>query len=139
MPEAQHSGWSQTYGFVWKCCVPLSTQWFCWSLSLLNGYNWEYTLFSDKPISWPFSKHLKVENFFLNKKGVHILIKKMDWSGPLGSPIVRSLKQAFHPRTTLHDPWKSKLGLGVGQHQGPTTLDYIHIPICKPIIYQNWM
>ena len=25
------------------------TQWFCWSLSLLNGYNWEYTLFSDKP------------------------------------------------------------------------------------------
>ena len=26
------------------------TQWFCWSLSLLNGYNWEYTLFSDTPI-----------------------------------------------------------------------------------------
>ena len=36
-------------GCVWKCCVPLFTQWFCWSLSLLNGYNWEYTLFSDKP------------------------------------------------------------------------------------------
>ena len=34
------------------------TQWFCWSLSLLNGYNWEYTLFSDKPtcsvIFWSF-------------------------------------------------------------------------------------
>ena len=26
--------------------------WFCWSLSLLNGYNWGYTLFSDKPIWW---------------------------------------------------------------------------------------
>ena len=26
------------FGFVWKCCVPLKTQWFCWSLSLLNGY-----------------------------------------------------------------------------------------------------
>ena len=23
-----------------------------WSLSLLNGYNWEYTLFSDKPKCW---------------------------------------------------------------------------------------
>ena len=22
------------YGFVWKCCVPHCTQWFCWSLSL---------------------------------------------------------------------------------------------------------
>ena len=22
------------YGCVWKCCVPLFTQWFCWSLSL---------------------------------------------------------------------------------------------------------
>ena len=25
-------------GCVWKCRVPLFTQWFCWSLSLLNGY-----------------------------------------------------------------------------------------------------
>ena len=25
-------------GFVWKCCVPHCTQWFCWSLSLLDGY-----------------------------------------------------------------------------------------------------
>ena len=25
------------------------TQWFCWSLSLLNGYNWGYTPFSDIP------------------------------------------------------------------------------------------
>ena len=37
-------------GFVWKWLVPHCTQWFCWSLSLLNGYNWEYTLFSDKPM-----------------------------------------------------------------------------------------
>ena len=29
--------------------VPHCTQWFSWSLSLLNGYNWGYTLFSDKP------------------------------------------------------------------------------------------
>ena len=36
-------------GFVWKCRVPLFTQWFCWSLSLLNGYNWGYTSFSDIP------------------------------------------------------------------------------------------
>ena len=26
------------------------TQWFCWSLSLLNGYNWGYISFSDIPI-----------------------------------------------------------------------------------------
>ena len=26
------------YGFVWKWLVPHWTQWFCWSLSLLNGY-----------------------------------------------------------------------------------------------------
>ena len=25
-------------GCVWKCCVPHCTQWFCWSLSPLNGY-----------------------------------------------------------------------------------------------------
>ena len=31
------------YGCVWKCCVPHCTQWFCWSLSLWNGYDWEYT------------------------------------------------------------------------------------------------
>ena len=43
-------GTSKTYGCVWKYCVPHCTQWFCWSLSLLNGYNWGYTLFSDKPI-----------------------------------------------------------------------------------------
>ena len=30
---------SWRYGFVWKCCVPHCTQWFCWSLSrFLNGY-----------------------------------------------------------------------------------------------------
>ena len=44
---------SQRLGFdmgVSENSVPHCTQWFCWSLSLLNGYNWEYTLFSDKPI-----------------------------------------------------------------------------------------
>ena len=29
--------WPQSWGCVWKCCVPHCTQWFCWSLSL-NGY-----------------------------------------------------------------------------------------------------
>ena len=28
----------ESNGFVWKWCVPRKTQWFCWSLSLLNGY-----------------------------------------------------------------------------------------------------
>ena len=40
---------SNADGFVWKCRVPRQTQWFCWSLSLLNGYNWGYTPFSDIP------------------------------------------------------------------------------------------
>ena len=31
------------------------TQWFCWSLSLLNGYNWGYTPFSDIP-TWDFCR-----------------------------------------------------------------------------------
>ena len=46
-----------TNGFVWKCCVPHCTQWFCWSLSLLNGYfigNINPT-FSDKPTCHDFS------------------------------------------------------------------------------------
>ena len=29
--------------------VPHCTQWFCWSLPLLNGYNWGYTPVSDIP------------------------------------------------------------------------------------------
>ena len=33
-------------GFVWKSCTPKPNA--EWSLSLLNGYNWRYTLFSDK-------------------------------------------------------------------------------------------
>ena len=35
----------------WVCLkiVYPYTQWFCWSLSLLNGYNWGYTSFSDIP------------------------------------------------------------------------------------------
>ena len=45
------------HGCVWKCRVPHCTQWFCWSLSLLNGYNWEYTIFSDKP-TWTGVKYL---------------------------------------------------------------------------------
>ena len=49
--RAQHQllSYRILHGCVWKCCVPLFTQWFCWSLSLLNGYNWEYTPFSDIP------------------------------------------------------------------------------------------
>ena len=37
---------------IWVCLkiVYPYTQWFCWSLSLLNGYNWGYTSFSDTPI-----------------------------------------------------------------------------------------
>ena len=44
--------WTSPFGCVWKCRVPHCTQWFCWSLSLLNGYfigNINPT-FSDKPI-----------------------------------------------------------------------------------------
>ena len=30
--------------FLWKCCVPRNTHWFCWSLSLwkMASYHWEY-------------------------------------------------------------------------------------------------
>ena len=40
------------YIYIWVCLkiVYPYTQWFCWSLSLLNGYNWGYTPFSDIPI-----------------------------------------------------------------------------------------
>ena len=45
-------------GFVWKCCVPRKTQWFCWSLSLHIPtkwlFHWGYTPFSDIPI-WGIS------------------------------------------------------------------------------------
>ena len=41
---------------IWVCLkiVHPYTQWFCWSLSLLNGYNWGYTPFSDIPICWGY-------------------------------------------------------------------------------------
>ena len=42
--------WNYLSGCVWKWLVPHCTQWFCWSLSLLNGY-WEYSLFSDNYLS----------------------------------------------------------------------------------------
>ena len=43
-------GWSPR-SWKWVCLkiVYPYTQWFCWSLSLLNGYNWGYTPFSDIP------------------------------------------------------------------------------------------
>ena len=37
---------------VWKCCVPLNPMVLLIIIPFLNGYNWEYTLFSDKPICW---------------------------------------------------------------------------------------
>ena len=43
--------WSKSQWVCLKIVYPY-TQWFCWSLSLLNGYNWGYTLFSDKPKSF---------------------------------------------------------------------------------------
>ena len=41
-----------TFPTIWVCLkiVYPYTQWFCWSLSLLNGHNWGYTPFSDIPI-----------------------------------------------------------------------------------------
>ena len=44
---AEFSG--KSIGVCLKIMYPY-TQWFCWSLSLLNGYNWGYTPFSDIPI-----------------------------------------------------------------------------------------
>ena len=38
------------FGCVWKCCVPLNPMVLLIIIPFLNGYNWEYTLFSDKPI-----------------------------------------------------------------------------------------
>ena len=35
--DLMQPGWMAP-GCVWKCCVPHCTQWFCWSLSLLNDY-----------------------------------------------------------------------------------------------------
>ena len=49
-PAAKFHTWSN--GCVWKCCEPHWTQWLMIIIPFLNGYNWEYTLFSDKPQSW---------------------------------------------------------------------------------------
>ena len=40
-------------GCVWKCCVPLNPMVLLIIIPFLNGYNWEYTLFPDKPIFFP--------------------------------------------------------------------------------------
>ena len=46
--------WAITIPLLWMwVCLKIVypyTQWFCWSLSLLNGYNWGYTSFSDIPM-----------------------------------------------------------------------------------------
>ena len=40
-----------TYGCVWKCCVPLNPMVFMIIIPIKWLFHWEYTLFSDKPIS----------------------------------------------------------------------------------------
>ena len=51
--------WAANIQWIWVCLkiVYPYTQWFCWSLSLLNGYNWGYTPFSDIPISMNIIYH----------------------------------------------------------------------------------
>ena len=50
--------------------VPHCTQWFCWSLSLLNGYNWGYAPFSDIP---------KSKAFLYETKLVRTLLQSLSW------------------------------------------------------------
>ena len=45
---------SETVGCVWKWAVPLNPMVLLIIIPFLNGYNWEYTLFSDKPSCWAF-------------------------------------------------------------------------------------
>ena len=60
----------------WVCLkiVYPYTQWFCWSLSLLNGYNWKYTLFSDKPkwLRWDREvlQHLQLQYVHIGPRGM---------------------------------------------------------------------
>ena len=39
-------------GCVWKCCVPLCTQWLMIIIPMKWLFHWEYSLFSDKPKYW---------------------------------------------------------------------------------------
>ena len=75
---------SYFYGFIWVCLkiVYPYTQWFCWSLSLLNGYNWGYTPFSDIPISW----HITAYNLSYRSMSIYNCGHKCKSTNRLGWP-----------------------------------------------------
>ena len=88
-PQPWILGWKT---LMWVCLkiVYLMTQWFCWSLSLLNGYNWGYTLFSDKPMYhfYPFLFFSLCQN--LTKLDIRLAVQKIRSQ--------RLISCAFEPR-----------------------------------------
>ena len=56
---------------IWVCLkiVYPYTQWFCWSLSLLNGYNWGYTPFQ----TYPYHVFFSMENRTSHLSGIVVL------------------------------------------------------------------
>ena len=51
-------------GCVWKCCIPLNPMVLLIIIPFLNGYNWEYILFSDKP-KWCLLCLLEISGGFI--------------------------------------------------------------------------
>ena len=84
------------YGCVWKWLVPHYPQWFCWSLSLLNGY---------------FIGN--IPNIF---RHTHILNRPKSSQIPMVFPMVFPMSHIF--RWFLETPWAVKvLLLGAGEVQ----------------------
>ena len=92
----------------WVCLkiVYPYTQWFCWSLSLLNGYNWGYTPFSDIPTY--IKDETRSTMIFISVAFWILLVqdhsglqnlKLLNWNPLVMKPKTRHPKPFFHPYT----------------------------------------
>ena len=108
----------------WVCLkiVYPYTQWFCWSLSLLNGYNWGYTPFSDIP-SCMLSHYYPINTW--------------DLPGTADAPRLTGLRRHL-PLWEL-EATPLKCWVRVGCTTGHNLYTYIHIYICIYIYIESYI
>ena len=99
-----HPSCHHEYGCVWKWLVPRKTQWFCWSLSLLNGY---------------FIGN--IPNIF---RQTHIWMRKnREWTSCRSNMIWHDLTQKFtdvHTHGTKRVEWHLSSHAHLQDWEGPT-------------------
>ena len=89
-------GATEWFGCVWKCCVPLNPMVLLIIIPLKWLFHWEYTLFSDKPISENGMVHQFHFTFSSSTHGSFLPGCSM---APLGPQTV----QEVYPKLVLED------------------------------------